>query len=122
MKGGELIMQNKKMTFSLPKTYDDELSRLSRLNNWTKRETFMFMIDNFQQMDQTDLKAENRKLKEQIEFTTNENRRILHELEKQTMILNQMLYAFIPNSDEYSDELFPTHFLIEKWEQIERNK
>lgn len=115
-------MGQKKMTFAVPKQYDDELIRLSRLKNWTKRETFMFMIDNFQQMDQTDLKAENNKLKEQIELATNENKRILYELEKQTMVLNQMLYAFIPNSDEYSDELFPTHFLIEKWEQVKRNK
>lgn len=119
-------MFQKQFSFKTPIEYEGKMEQITQKTGLNIRETFMFMIDNFESLDGRSaeiLEKENQKLREQLEVERQMFQKIIFENQKQTAILNQMLFAFLPPNTDYN-ALFPlrTHEFITKYEEISLNE
>lgn len=86
----------------------------------TQRELIMFLVDNYKKNDIEELKKENEALKLELELEKKSQKKFMFEQKKQTAMLNQMMFAFMP--DESDITIFEEHLFMEKWENKMRNE
>lgn len=114
------MTKQKQFSFRFPSNYEKKLEHLVTETGMTRREIMMMLIDEkINSNTSADLELANLELKNELEFERKANKRALYEQQKQTAILNQLLYGFMPDNDF---SVFGEHPFIEKWENQMRNE
>ncbi|MGL5383495.1 MAG: hypothetical protein ACRDCC_08425 [Culicoidibacterales bacterium] len=114
--------KNKKFTFVVPENYEKKLSAIQKEKNTNLRETFMFLIDNFSNIDNIEAKKQIVSLKEQLEFEKEANMKMIYELKKQTAMFNQLFHILLPeNQEEFDTFDLKQHKWLEKYDSYSRN-
>lgn len=113
-------MAQKQFGVRLSEEYISKIQLLAyELKCPTQRELIMFLVDNYKKNDIEELKKENEALKLELELEKKSQKKFMFEQKKQTAMLNQMMYGFMPDNDF---SVFGEHPFIEKWENQMRNE
>ncbi|MGL5550136.1 MAG: hypothetical protein ACRDD4_10600 [Culicoidibacterales bacterium] len=113
-------MSQRQISARLPEQYTLKIQALIKeLNCSSQRELIMFLIDHYQNNNPLELQKRIKELETEIELEKRAKEYWVYEQKKQTAMLNQMMYGFMPDNDF---SVFGEHPFIEKWENQMRNE